>query len=242
MKHFVLIRGLGRESQHWGEFPNYLERATQGKVYCVDLPGTGKRLKDPSPFDLSLIVDHVRAVHTLPQTFSLVGISFGGMIALNWAERFPKEVENLVLINSSASNLSGVLKRLTPSAIRKLLKFGFIKDAGHREALVLDMITNHPQDKEKILRHFTGIATDRPVRYLTYLSQLYCARSFHAPKPQARALVLRSLADKLCDPSCSEALAKHLNATLKSHPSAGHDLPLDDPQWVSAEIAAFCLR
>jgi pimeloyl-ACP methyl ester carboxylesterase len=49
-------------------------------------------------------------------------------------------------------------------------------------------------------------------------------------------LILGSEKDRLVDPQCSRDAAKALLAQLVMHPSAGHDLPLDDPDWVIEQI------
>jgi len=37
---------------------------------------------------------------------------------------------------------------------------------------------------------------------------------------------------------CSNALAERFNCSLDVHPNAGHDLPLDAPDWVIQQFAA----
>ena len=54
--------------------------------------------------------------------------------------------------------------------------------------------------------------------------------------PPVPVLVLGSAKDRLVDPNCSIQLARQANLPLKMHPDAGHDLPLDDPQWVVKSI------
>jgi predicted alpha/beta hydrolase family esterase len=48
--------------------------------------------------------------------------------------------------------------------------------------------------------------------------------------------VLASRDDKMVSPKCSEDIARYYNANLIEHPSAGHDLTLDDPSWVTEQI------
>ena len=45
--------------------------------------------------------------------------------------------------------------------------------------------------------------------------------------------------DRLVDASCSRALARRYLAPLIEHPSAGHDLSTDEPQWLAGEIARW---
>ena len=42
MSDWVFMRGLTRESAHWGDFPARFESALPGaRVYLIDLPGNG---------------------------------------------------------------------------------------------------------------------------------------------------------------------------------------------------------
>jgi hypothetical protein len=40
------------------------------------------------------------------------------------------------------------------------------------------------------------------------------------------------MGDQMVNPECSQQLAEHWNLPLYTHPSAGHDVFIDDPQWV----------
>jgi hypothetical protein len=53
------------------------------------------------------------------------------------------------------------------------------------------------------------------------------------------ALVLASRGDRLTDWRCSRDLAQAGDWPLKVHLKAGHDLPLDDPQWLIAQINTY---
>jgi pimeloyl-ACP methyl ester carboxylesterase len=70
------------------------------------------------------------------------------------------------------------------------------------------------------------------------IRQLVAAANYRGAAPTAKIpiLVLTSTEDRLVDPACSRALAAHLGAPVREHPTAGHDLPLDDPDWVVDRI------
>jgi pimeloyl-ACP methyl ester carboxylesterase len=59
------------------------------------------------------------------------------------------------------------------------------------------------------------------------------------PGVTAPVLVLHSAGDRMVAPSCSKRIAAALRARLAVHPSAGHDLTLDDPAWCAAQIDAW---
>src|SRR5690554_4657129 len=65
------------------------------------------------------------------------------------------------------------------------------------------------------------------------MRQLTAASTFKptSPPPAMPTLILTSLADRLVDWRCSQALAQHWQCPLVCHENAGHDLPLDDPDW-----------
>ena len=76
------------------------------------------------------------------------------------------------------------------------------------------------------------------------LRQLLAAARFRAPAraPQRPVLVLTSRGDRLVHTSCSEALARAWGSPLARHPGAGHDLPLDAPDWVVAQVRQWVER
>jgi alpha-beta hydrolase superfamily lysophospholipase len=55
-------------------------------------------------------------------------------------------------------------------------------------------------------------------------------------------LVLNGAADRLVDPRCSRALAARWGAELHVHPHAGHDLPLDEPEWLVDRLVEWSTR
>lgn len=92
-------------------------------------------------------------------------------MALRWAQRFPDEVQCLVMINSSLRGIAPVYQRL------------------------------------------------RPRQYPRLLSVLLCSRS-----------------DEMFSWRCSQAMEKRWGWPLEIHSKAGHDLPLDDLDWVVERI------
>ena len=78
----------------------------------------------------------------------------------------------------------------------------------------------------------------RPVRATNVLRQLAAAARYRAPPtpPPVPTLLLASTHDRLVSCACSRALARAWRCALVEHPHAGHDLPLDDPQWVVQQV------
>jgi pimeloyl-ACP methyl ester carboxylesterase len=77
------------------------------------------------------------------------------------------------------------------------------------------------------------------------LRQLIAAARYRAPAtPLAKpVLLLAGARDRLVDARCAAVLGARLGATtVRVHPEAGHDLPLDDARWVCDEIAKWLIE
>ncbi len=241
---WLILRGLVREQRHWGSFPQYFEAYLKKQdpdavVYTMDFPGFGSESSRASPLSISKMTDDFRARwQTLApgEAWNVLSMSLGGMVALNWTHRFPDDFKKLVLVNSSVRGVSPFHKRLKPQNYSQILRIMFNSDFVSREKLVLRMTTNLSEEQVATMAKLhAGFAL--PIRKKDALAQLFAAATFSAPdKLDLPTLVLGSKGDRLVDASCSEAIAKRLGAKAIFHPSANHDLPLDEPEWVSQQV------
>jgi pimeloyl-ACP methyl ester carboxylesterase len=243
----VLLRGLMREHGHWGDFPERLGRALGAShVLTPDLPGNGLLHTHTSPARIADMVDACRAQvqdalgeHHGP--VNVLSISMGGMLATAWAHRYPREVASLCLMASSMRPFSPVWQRLRPqqwSLILSLLFSGASDEAWERAIL---QMTTTSVDAAQALPHWLRIRRERPVSTRNALRQLLAAATFSAPRqsPVMPTLVLCGARDALVDPRCSQAIADAWHCPVHLHPDAGHDLPLDAPQWVIDQLRAW---
>ncbi|MGM9490946.1 alpha/beta fold hydrolase [Ideonella sp. YS5] len=240
---WVLLRGLTREAGHWGGFVAQLQaRLPNARVVCVDLPGSGAHHRGASPWRIAPMVESVRQDLTargLAPPYRLLALSLGGMVALDWATRRPDEVAGAVLVNTSLAGLSPLHHRLRPAAWPALA--GWAVGALHREATILRLTSAGPDDHADALSQWAAIRAARPVSTGNAWRQLIAAARYRAPlqKPRVPLLLLAGAADSLVDTRCSLALARRWAVPLVMHPSAGHDLPLDDGPWVAEQVAAW---
>ena len=239
--NWLLLRGLARQSQHWGDFPERLAEALPGdRVYLRDLPGTGSRNAQASPKTIPAIREAVQAAcDDLPVPLILVGLSLGGMVALDWAIRSPKSIAGVVAINSS-SGWSPSWQRLQPRRWGRVLAGLADPDSERREARIWHLTSNNTE-QPGVLTHWCQLHKQSPVTRRTALRQIFAAARYHptSRSPEMPVLLLASRADRLVDPRCSGKLAQLWNCKLVLHDRAGHDLPLDDPEWVLARLMAF---
>jgi len=246
-KNWILIRGWTHECRHWAQFPRILQdRVACHNVFCFNLPGTGDRHQEASPKCISDMTDSLRAQYLRTKeskntTTGIVSISMGGMIALDWACRYPTDFQKLVIINSSLKNLSPCWQRLQPKIYLPLMRAIFTSDPSRRELLVLSLVSSLAgRPREEAARLWNLIASECAPTKQTIIRQLMAAAKFRfnssIPIP---SLILASQSDRLVHPDCSRAVARLLNSELRLHPTAGHDLPLDDPSWVAEQISQW---
>jgi pimeloyl-ACP methyl ester carboxylesterase len=246
MSTWVLLRGLTRESRHWGEFPKLLQaQLGSAQVVTLDLPGNGQLHLQPSPTSvpqMAAACRHLLRERGLPPPYHLLAMSLGAMVALAWAHAHPGELRSCVLINTSLRRFNPWYQRLRPRNYGRVLGMALSRDVVANERAVLAMTTRHPTvDRTALLADWARWRRENPVSRANALRQLWAAARFSTPlaAPRVPLLVLVGAADGLVDPRCSQRLAQAWGATLRTHPTAGHDLPLDDGAWVAREVAAW---
>ena len=203
-----------------------------------DLPGCGTLHADRSPSDIAGTLAAVRDCVRPEGPLRVLGLSLGGMVAWEWARRHPAEVAALVLINSSLGGWSPPWRRLRLAAAGQLLAASATADPLARERRIHALNSNLPDQVELRAQAWAELARRQPVLRGNVARQILAAVRFSAePAPDVPLLVLASARDGMVDPSASRAIAARVpGARLKEHPTAGHDLPLDDPDWVIARI------
>lgn len=239
--NWLLIRGLGRDQKHWYNFPKKLnEQFTNGRVITINLPGLDGEANPP--MSISEITDFLRTEwlkrkESISGDWSVLAISLGGMLALDWCDRYPKDFKKVSIINSSSKTTSSLFERISPLAIKTILHNFMIKDLFKRETQVLKLITNKTEITNKLLNDMVTVSKEMHLTKKIFFKQLFAASKFVLPeKINIPLVVLSSKTDRFTSYKCSEAIAKKYNVPFHLHPSAGHDLPMDDPAWVISKI------
>lgn len=240
-QNWILLRGLCRGVGHWGDFVDLFKvRYPQHSVELIDIPGNGYRNLETSPQEISQYVDEIRQKSQFLQegrTVRILALSLGGMIAMDWAHRYPDEVEKIVLMSSSSGGLSQPWERFQLSNFPRFAKIMTSQSAEAFERSVLEMISNNHDRAEAVLPALTEHTLEYPVQYLNFAKQIWAASRFKAPESaRAEVVILGSWGDRMVSPQCSLALAKHFGIEARMHPWAGHDIPIDDPQWILDQL------
>ena len=244
--NWVLLRGLTRESRHWGHFPQHLGAAFGGaRAVCLDLPGNGALNGMASPYSVEAMADYCHAELAnlgIGRPCNVLAMSLGAMVAVAWAERHPADIAAAVLVNTSLRPFSPFYRRLRPANYPRLLRlFGLKSSDRELETAILQMTTRLVPDPAVVIGQWLQWRRENPVSRRNALLQLLAAVSYRAPRkrPLDRLLLLASARDALVDTRCSLRLAALWDAGIAIHPSAGHDLPLDDEAWVLTQIVRW---
>ncbi|MUM19202.1 lysophospholipase [Mycobacterium sp. CBMA271] len=240
MTRWLLLRGLSREQRHWEQFPEVFAKSLGVQVECLDAPGFGTESHRTSPATISAITDDIRSrLDRGNDDWSLLSISLGGMIGLDWCARYPGDFERAVIINSSTAS-TPVWRRFLPSSIPNLV-LGRFRDDEPRERAILAQTANNPDlDLDALARRWAGyLQTQRPSG-TSIARQISAAVTFRMPRRiDIPLLVLTSTHDRIVSCSASRTIADTFGAPVAVHPTAGHDIPLDDGPWIAGQVAQW---
>ncbi len=221
----------------------------------MDLPGVGSENGRNSPTSIGAIrIDIAKRFHDFiaqgkfPKgPWSVLGISLGGMIALDWATAEPDLFEKLIVINSSTSDVAKPLERFNIKLIPEILKVLMNPKPEFTEKMILKITSNRYQNKDPkilaLLSEQIKWRRERPITRTTFLNQLYAGATYTLPptRPKPKAVLFSSDGDRLVSPHCSSRMALQLGVRQIKHPWAGHDLVLDDPEWLANQIADWMI-
>lgn len=246
MSTWIFLRGLTRESRHWRGFPEVFRREVpHAEIHTPDLPGNGSLNGLPSPLDIAEMADWCRTgllARGVSPPYHVLALSLGAMVAVAWATRHPMEIRSCVLVNTSLRPLNPFYLRLKPSCYAEILRLACLgNSARERESGILELTAHHADNPAEVLQDWIAFHEDRPVSSWNAARQMLAAARYQAPlvKPVPPVLILASRQDKVVDSRCSHRLASIWNAELAEHPTAGHDITLDDGPWVARQISRW---
>lgn len=249
--NWVLLGGIARESARWGDAPMHLLqqlRRVEGgaQLHLLDLPGTGKLWQERSPSRVAELVEQMRQrARHLPKPLGLVAGSGSAALATEWATRYPEEVAAMVLMNPALRPFTHLLRsvrlRLWPTLLALML--------GRRSPLALDerlfaSTTSRRADVETLDSQWQRLSHEHPVKLRNALRQGLAVWRYRASRrrplgAQGRVLLLAGRKDEWFDWRVSQAISRAWGAALRMHPEGGHDLLLDDPDWVARAMSEW---
>lgn len=242
-RQWVIIRGLGREAGHNKEFVELLQKSDpQSQVRCVDLPGAGEFYKLSSPMSIDSISEFI-AMELKKDPVDeryIISVSLGAMAVTALLKNYPELAKGAILANSSYSNLSPFYHRMQIEAFMHIYRAATATSLHERERAVLDMVSNRT-DRHQFIEAWENIARLRPVSTLNFVKQLFAAATYsiYDEPPKVPVLILVSAQDRMVKPECSKKLAELWDVPIETHPTAGHEIWLDEGAWVMERAFDF---
>ncbi|MEN9304004.1 MAG: hypothetical protein RL264_2433 [Bacteroidota bacterium] len=239
--NFYLIRGLSRESGHWGDFLTYLSKEfPTANFFLLDLPGSGENRANNSPSTIPKIVDFISNKYLVNESdFNIVlASSLGGVVAYEWVMRFPDYFSGIVLMNTSFKPICKNTERVKPKVLFKLLKILLHPKVLKREKMVLEINTNKAEIPIELIEKWVDIQEKRKMSKWNIFMQAIAGHRYRVAKKSIPIplLMLGSKMDKLVCSQCIQRVHNVFGGTLIWHETAGHCLPLDEPNWVAIQI------
>lgn len=248
-----LVHG-GPGADHSGYKPTFSPLSQKMQLVYFDHRGQGRSARGPkSSYTLDNNVEDMEALrqHLGLDKIVVIGGSYGGMVALTYASRYPAQVSHLIVMVTAAH--SGFLVR----AQTILAERGTAEQQAIAQPLWTGTFESEAQLQEyfRIMRPLYAITADpavpEPTGDRAILSvdainvafsgflQTYDIRD-QLPKITAPTLVIAGRHDWICPPEFSEEIAELIpRADLRIFERSGHSIRTDEPEAMLDAIAGF---
>lgn len=239
-KKIFLILGISREKRNWRIPVETLQAALPDfEIIALDNPGMGQYHKMLVPLTIGGHIDFLKKDFDKLKGDEnyFLGWSLGGMIVAEWSNRYPKDMKGTILMTSSFGPLQAPWLRIKPLTVPSLVVSIFSKGRKREEGL-FNPISNNKQNKEQLVSEAMIYNKEFPVTGRNIVRQFVSASLFFTKsiKKLHPCLVLGAPNDHLVSNTCSKKIQSFWKTDYQEHPTAGHDIFNDDPQWVSTKI------
>ncbi len=231
----VLLHGYMATSTMW--WPNVGEWSREHRVYAIDVMGQAGRSRPDTPICstadyVSWLTATLDALH-LTRT-SLVGMSFGGWLALNYAVAAPERIEKLILLSPGGLlpmvrqfMWRALLMVFVPSRLTVNSFFHWLGFTGVTNRRMLDLMLmglKHFRMPPETMRVEASVVSDQALRSL--------------PVP---TLLLFGEGEVICDPVRALARARRLIPDFRGEliPACRHEMCTRQHEIVDARVLDF---
>lgn len=242
--------------------PGKLADTSRWFVVAVDALGNGvssspsnSRLQPGRSFPGFTVRDMVRAQHRVLTTYlglerlhAVIGVSMGGMQALQWARSLPGVAQRAVSIAGTPRTAPSDLD-LYGAGLRALDAAGALRDSealgpDTLAALIALLALTPAQDPEAVLARYDFTNLARQLKAIMGQDIYAGAAEREAARAiRAKLLIVVSSNDILVDPGPSLALARALKAeTLVLESPCGHFSILCEGETITRAVSAFLAR
>lgn len=238
----VLIRGLGSDLQAWAlQAP---ELAKHFRVITYDNRGAGRTGAPDKPYSIAGMADDLAALlsELKVEKASVLGYSMGGMIAQEFALKYPQRLDKLILLGTSA-RLDGYSKAIVQNFIN-VRRSNLSREQVVREQAPFVYSAELLDDTDRYERAIqANVANPYSQQDHAFIRQAQALLAFDASARvsgiKAPALVMTNKEDTLVPPRNGEALAKAIPGAKLVSLDAGHAGVIEFPHEHNAAILEF---
>jgi malonyl-CoA O-methyltransferase len=238
----VLLHGWGSNSNSWQSIIPALQKISN--VIAIDLPGFGASPAIEN-FALEPVLELI-AEH-LPDKVVIIGWSFGGMLAVQLAARYPQKISRLVTL---ASNVKFIASRDYETAMSMAVNRQFVKgfEQAPEDTLKLfgGLMAQGDVNDRVLLKKMRNSSTPETInanwlQALQVLAQLDNREVFS--QLVQSGLHLLGEADVLVPAGAAQSLATlNKKQSVKLLPATAHAVHWSQPELVAQMIAAFLVE
>lgn len=234
----LLMMGLGWTSAMWYRTRPIL---VDHRTVALDNRGVGRSDVPPGPYSIELMASDAAAVLDAVgiERAHIFGVSMGGMIAEEFALRYPERVDSLILGCTAAGGPHAV--PADSEVLQALFRRGLSPDefAESMNPFIYHSSTPRERIDEDMALRRQWYPTDSGFK-----AQLAGIMGWEAysrlPQIAARTLVVHGDSDRLIPPANGDLIAKRIpGAKFVLIPNAGHIVSTDQPAATHREVLGF---
>ncbi len=240
----VFIHGWG---QHGGAWQALLESlSTHHTIHNLELPGHGAAAWQAPGFDLDALVDTYAA--QAPEQCTVIGWSLGGILAVRWAQRYPAQVQKLVLMATTPCfGERSDWSYGTPDAVQQAFAAAIAANPTQGLARFADLLAEGEADVRSVRRQLRALLAAAPTpdpealsAGLHFLAETDLRTPLREAPPQQATLLLHGEGDTITPFAAAEWLAATLpHVRLHGLPHCGHAPMLSHTAEVLAALQMF---
>lgn len=249
-----LVHG-GPGADHTGFKPLFSRLSNRMQLVYFDHRGQGRSARGAkATYTLEHNVEDMEALrqHLGLAKIIVIGGSYGGMVALTYASRYPQHVSHLIVMVTVADSRflaaakQNLAERGTPEqqAIAQHLWDGSFRDEAHLREFFqlmrpLYSVTASPDDAPSKAGERAILSPDATNEAFGGFLRAYDIRD-QLPNIKAPALIIAGRHDWICPPKFSEEIAALIpNSDLRIFEQSGHSIRADEPEALLDAIAGF---
>jgi 3-oxoadipate enol-lactonase len=237
----LFIHGLGSSSKDWElqitEFAKFYQ------VILVDLRGHGQSDKPQDPYTISIFVnDIICLIKSLGfSSVNIVGISLGGMVALQLAVHAPQLVRTLIVVNSCPA----IVPKTIMDRLRLSTRIALVHLIGIRNTTYVISRKLFPKPEQALLRNTMverWSQNDRKVYLNSYRAVIGWSVMEKLNIIDCPTLVITGDRDYIPMSLKKECVSRITKADLLVITDSGHATPVDQPEKFNKALFEFLTK